>query len=77
MSIIDYFKVLTTIGRDIASESNDVKKKLDNVKFELGYAKIVAADIQKDVKEYQFQAQPRIDAITELSSKIQNELSSK
>lgn len=77
MSIIDYFKDLKTIGSDLIAETSEAKKHLDTVKFELGYAKFVAADIQKDIKEYQFQAKPRIDAINDLSAKIQNELSAK
>lgn len=75
MSIIDYFKDLKAIGSDLISETAEAKKHLDTVKFELGYAQFVMDDIKKDIKEYQFQAQPRIDAINTLSTKIQNELS--
>jgi hypothetical protein len=75
MSIIDYFKDLKAIGSDLISETAESKKHLDTVKFELGYAQFVMDDIKKDIKEYQFQAQPRIDAINTLSTKIQNELS--
>ena len=75
MSMIDYFKDLKAIGGDLISETAEAKKHLDTVKFELGYAQFVMADIQKDIKAYQFQAQPRIDAINALSTKIQNELS--
>ena len=75
MSIIDYFKDLKAIGSDLISETAEANKHLDTVKFELGYAQFVMDDIKKDIKEYQFQAQPRIDAINTLSTKIQNELS--
>ena len=75
MSIIDYFKDLKAIGSDLISETAEAKKHLDTVKCELGYAQFVMDDIKKDIKEYQFQAQPRIDAINTLSTKIQNELS--
>lgn len=75
MSIIDYFKDLKAIGSDLISETAEAKKHLDTVKFELSYAQFVMDDIKKDIKEYQFQAQPRIDAINTLSTKIQNELS--
>jgi hypothetical protein len=75
MSIIDYFKDLKAIGSDLISETAEAKKHLDTVKFELGYAQFVMDDIKKDIKEYQFQAQPRIDANNTLSTKIQNELS--
>ena len=75
MSIIDYFKDLKAIGSDLISETAESKKHLDTVKFELGYAQFVMDDIKKDIKEYQFQAQPRIDALNTLSTKIQNELS--
>jgi hypothetical protein len=77
MSIIDYFKDLKAIGSDLLSETAEAKKHLDTVKFEAAYAKVVIADIQTDIKEYQFQAQPRVEAIKELSDKIQNELSTK
>ena len=75
MSIIDYFKDLKAIGSDLISETAEPKKHLDTVKFELGYAQFVMDDIKKDIKESQFQAQPRIDAINTLSTKLQNELS--
>lgn len=76
MGIVDYFKDLKAISGDFISETAEAKKHLDAVKFELGYAQFVMDDIKKDIKEYQFQAQPRIDAINALSTKIQNELSS-
>ena len=77
MSIIDYFKDLKAIGGDLISETAEAKKHLYPVKFELGYAQLAMDDIKKDIKKYQFQAQPRTDAINTLSTKIQNELSKK
>ena len=75
MGLINYFKDLHAIGREFVSESQDVKKNLDDVKIELAYAELVALDIQKDIKTYQFQVQPRIEAIQALSDKINKEIS--
>lgn len=75
MRIIEELKDLKTIGQTLIAETNDVKKKLDTVKFELAYAQFVAEDIKKDVAEYQFQTKPRIEAIKTRADKIQNELS--
>ena len=75
MGLINYFKDLHAIGREFVSESHDVKKHLDDVKIELAYAELVALDIQKDIKTYQFQVQPRIEAIQALSDKINKEIS--
>ena len=75
MGLINYFKDLHAIGREFVSENQDVKKHLDDVKIELAYAELVALDIQKDIKTYQFQVQPRIEAIQTLSDKINKEIS--
>ena len=49
MGLINYFKDLHAIGREFVSESQDVKKHLEDVKIELAYAELVALDIQKDI----------------------------
>jgi hypothetical protein len=74
MSIIDYFKDLKTLGAEIISESAEANKQLETVKFELGYAKFVAADLQKDIREYQFQAQPRVKVIQDRAEQISKTL---
>ncbi|GFH43313.1 hypothetical protein Hs30E_18640 [Lactococcus hodotermopsidis] len=75
MTITSYFKDIKNISTDLISETADLKKNLDNVKFELEYAKMTTTDIKKDIKEYQFQAKPRLKTIHEQVTKIQNELS--
>ena len=74
MGLIDYLKDLQMIGKELVSDSAELKKQLDRVQVELSYAKLVTTDIKKDIKAYQFQVQPRIDVIHELSNKIKHEL---
>ena len=52
----------------------ELKTKLDRVQVEASYAELITEDIKKDIKAYQFEAQPRIDVINQLSDKIKHEL---
>jgi hypothetical protein len=73
MGIVNYLKNIKTNSNDLLSETAEIKKNWDKVKFELDYARLIMKDIQKDIKTYQFQSQPRIKVISGLVTKIQNE----
>lgn len=75
MRFFDTIKDLKNIGQDLLTETAEVKKHLDAVQIEAAYAQFVLDDIKKDIAEYQFQAQPRLDAINDRAEKIKNELS--
>lgn len=75
MRFFDTIKDLKNIGQDLLTETAEVKKHLDAVQIEAAYAQFVLDDIKKDITEYQFQAQPRLDAINDRAEKIKNELS--
>lgn len=75
MRLINYLKDLQIIGKELVCDSAKLKKQLDRVQVELSYTELVTADIKKDIKAYQFQVQPRLDVINELSNKIKKEIS--
>ena len=56
-------------------DGKELKTKLDRVQVEASYAELITEDIKKDIKAYQFEAQPRIDVINQLADKIKNEIS--
>lgn len=75
MRFFDTIKDLKNIGQDLLTETAEVKKHLNAVQIEAAYAQFVLDDIKKDIAEYQFQAQPRLDVINDRAEKIKNELS--
>lgn len=74
MGFINYLKDLQMLSKELADNGKELKTKLDCVHVEAAYAKLITEDIKKDIKAYQFQAQPRIDAIHTLSHKIKDEI---
>ncbi|MDN6029874.1 MAG: hypothetical protein L0I48_08025 [Lactococcus plantarum] len=74
MGLIDDLKDLQLFGKALMRDGKELKTKLDRVQVEASYAELITEDIKKDIKAYQFEAQPRIDVINQLSDKIKHEL---
>ena len=74
MGLIDDLKDLQLFGKALMRDGKELKTKLDRVQVEASYAELITEDIKKDIKAYQFEAQPRIDVIHQLSDKIKHEL---
>ena len=75
MGLIDDLKDLQLFGKALMRDGKELKTKLDRVQVEASYAELTTEDIKKDIKAYQFEAQPRIDVIHQLADKIKNEIS--
>ena len=75
MGLIDDLKDLQLFGKALMRDGKELKTKLDRVQVEASYAELITEDIKKDIKAYQFEAQPRIDVINQLADKIKNEIS--
>ncbi|HCN74484.1 hypothetical protein ACWN83_07145 [Pseudolactococcus plantarum] len=74
MGLIDDLKDLQLFGKALMRDGKELKTKLDRVQVEASYAELITEDIKKDIKAYQFEAQPRIDVIHQLADKIKHEL---
>lgn len=74
MGLIDDLKDLQLFGKALMRDGKELKTKLDRVQVEASYAELITEDIKKDIKAYQFEAQPRIDVINQLADKIKHEL---
>lgn len=75
MGLIDDLKDLQLFGKALMRDGKELKTKLDRVQVEASYAELITEDIKKDIKAYQFEAQPRIDVINQLADKIKHEIS--
>lgn len=75
MGLIDDLKDLQLFGKALMRDGKELKTKLDRVQVEASYAELITEDIKKDIKAYQFEAQPRIDVINQLADKIKQEIS--
>ncbi|WP_125767080.1 YtxH domain-containing protein [Lapidilactobacillus wuchangensis] len=73
--IRQYFDDLTTSTKNLTQSVQHFKNALGSLQKEFkGTAAPTIAALQKDIEDYQFQMQPRVEQLTEDATKLQDKL---